>query len=105
MSRYGLQGRWTFTQCNDLDFARQWDAALTVDVVFIDTSHKPEQTRLEIAAYAPLLAPHGAMAFHDTVSEKEGVLIPIEEFLRAHPDAFAFEHFQDCFGLGIVSRR
>jgi predicted O-methyltransferase YrrM len=38
-----------------------------IDVVFIDTSHRYEDTRREIALYSKRLAPTGFMILHDTI--------------------------------------
>lgn len=98
---YGLQGRWTFNQADDVAFAQQWREG-TVDLVFIDTSHMADHTRLELAAYHPLVAPHGAMAFHDTETFRDGVLVPILELMSAQPGRFALQNWRNNNGLGVL---
>lgn len=103
ISGYGLGGRWSFTQQDDLTFAASWDRRLRPDFIFIDTSHEEKQTLAELDAFVPLLRPGGVMAFHDTVSFPAGVLHPIEKFLAANP-LFAFENHKNCNGLGILRK-
>lgn len=63
--------RWQFFQRDDLEFAkefRQWheEQGLTIDVLFIDTSHMYEHTVLEIEAWFPFLSDKSKVFFHDT---------------------------------------
>lgn len=103
MKRYGFGGRWSFQQMDDLVFAAQWDRAIQVDMVFIDTSHEAVQTERELEAFTPLLRPGGVMAFHDTVSYPDGVMAPIARFVAANP-SFGFENHVNCNGLGILRK-
>jgi cephalosporin hydroxylase len=64
---------WVFVQENDLAFARRFPAWCTerglaprVDVLFVDTTHAYEQTRAELAAWMPHVAPGGRALFHDS---------------------------------------
>lgn len=104
MKEYGLDGRWTFTMLDDLDYGRNvWDKSKLADIIFIDTSHEYKQTKEEISLFEPLLRPGGLMMFHDTVSHAAGVLKPIQEFLIGHP-GWKFDNFQNCNGLGILRK-
>lgn len=102
ISSYGLAGSWQFVMADDVDFGRRWTSG-TVDMVFVDTSHQYEHTKREIEVYEPILRPGGVMAFHDTTLFRDGVLTPILEFLKAHPD-YGFENLENCNGLGIMGK-
>jgi len=66
--------RWTFVRADDLEFAgAPFERACAdrglpplAEVIFVDTSHRLEHTRAEIAAWTRRLAPRGVMMFHDT---------------------------------------
>lgn len=65
--------RWIFVQDDDQAFARrfpEWCAAHglrpEVDILFVDTTHAYEQTRAELAAWMPYLAPRGRALLHDS---------------------------------------
>ena len=65
--------RWIFVQEDDLDFARRFPAWCAqrglrpaIDVLFVDTTHAYEQTRAELAAWTPYLAPRGRALLHDS---------------------------------------
>ncbi|MHB1193104.1 MAG: class I SAM-dependent methyltransferase [Longimicrobiales bacterium] len=64
---------WAFVQEDDLAFARRFPAwcaerglARQTDVLFLDTTHAYEQTRAELEAWMPHLAPGGRALFHDS---------------------------------------
>lgn len=64
---------WVFVQEDDLAFARRFPAWCAqrglpphVDVLFVDTTHAYEQTRAELQAWMPYLAPGGRALFHDS---------------------------------------
>ena len=66
--------RWSFQRIDDVAFAGEPFAAFCAgrgqppmaEVIFIDTSHRYEHTRQELAHWLPRLAPGGVMMFHDT---------------------------------------
>ncbi|HSW30848.1 MAG TPA: class I SAM-dependent methyltransferase [Longimicrobiales bacterium] len=64
---------WAFVQEDDVAFARRFPAwcaerglAPQADVLFVDTTHAYEQTRAELEAWMPHLAPGGRALFHDS---------------------------------------
>lgn len=104
MKEYGLDSRWTFTMLNDIDYGKHvWDKSKKADIIFIDTSHQYAHTKEEIQVFEPILRPGGMMIFHDTVSFPDGVYRPILEFMGGHPK-YKFENFQNCNGLGILTK-
>jgi predicted O-methyltransferase YrrM len=100
ISGYGIGERWTYIVGDDLEFAKTWSEG-PADMIFVDTSHEYEQTKKEIAAFMPHLRSGGLMAFHDTESFPDGVLKPIQEFLKDHPD-YRFENKKNNNGLGLL---
>lgn len=57
-----------FCKMNDVVFARRFRefCPMTIDVLFIDTSHLYEHTVQEIEGFFPLLSDEALVAFHDT---------------------------------------
>ena len=132
------QERWHFHQGDDIAFGQTgfpvWAAdhglAPEIDVLFIDTSHEYAHTKQEIAVWAPHLAAHGAMIFHDTNmgtvyahsdgsvgygwDNARGVIRAIEEFLGRHYDehthfvdlqgGFLVKHYPFCSGLTVLRK-
>lgn len=103
MRNYGLDARWIFTLSDDIQFGLAWPKEDLVDMVFVDSSHAYDHTTREISIFEPLIRPGGVMAFHDTESCRDGVLRPIEEFLRTRPD-YKFENYLNNNGLGIMRK-
>lgn len=66
--------RWSFERADDIAFSGEPFAAFcasrghpaAAEVIFVDTSHRYEHTRAELAHWLPRLAPGGVMMFHDT---------------------------------------
>lgn len=72
------------------------------DLIFVDTSHRYEDTVKEIATYASRLAPGGCLALHDSI-RWGGVRRPIDEvWSRFHVHTFATELGN---GLTLLQRR
>lgn len=61
--------RWTFIKGSDTDPAVLARLPNSVDVVFIDTSHKYAQTLEELHLYFPRVGPGGRIVLHDTEVE------------------------------------
>jgi predicted O-methyltransferase YrrM len=101
----GRIGQWDFRQQDDLPYPPFFpDQA---DIIFIDTSHELEQTRKEIAAYTPHLAPKGVMLFHDTDMKANphfGVMPAIVEFCYQHPSEWQTHFWSNNNGLGVLFR-
>jgi len=99
---------WSFYQEDSVAFGRRWaemwPIPQPINVLLIDTSHKARQTRKELEIWLPQLHEEGVALCHDTVSHPEGVLIPIEEYVEAHPE-FGFENIEESHGLGVIWRQ
>ena len=78
------------------------------DILFIDTSHNYIETLLELEKYSPMVKNPGVILLHDTMSSYNrplnGVFGAIKEFLRRHPNKWAFDNLENCNGLGILKR-
>jgi hypothetical protein len=129
---------WSFVRTDDVKFAqtgfRNWcdqrRVSQKIDFLFIDTSHRLEHTRSEIAAWFPLLAESATVVFHDTnlqlaylrrdgtatlaYTNNRGVIKPIEEYLdRKYDERTSFvdfakgwivKHDPICNGLLVMRR-
>lgn len=128
---------WHFVQADDVEFAAnftEWcgshNAAPTVDVLFIDTSHLYGHTVDEIEAWFPQLSDNAVIFFHDTnlsrINRREdgtldkgwdndrGVISALEDYFNQTFDEterfetivgeFAFRHYPQCGGLGVLHR-
>jgi cephalosporin hydroxylase len=128
---------WVFVQEDDVAFAQRFPAwceerglAPEVDVLFVDTTHAYEQTRAELAAWMPHLAPEGRAIFHDSNmgglyrrgdwtlglagDMQRGVIRALHEFLGASFDerrpyqgrigSFDVRHDPLCSGLTILRK-
>jgi len=111
VAAYKLADYWTFTEADSICWGKVWWPSGTflfapIDVLFVDTSHRLEQTRGEIAAFAPKVKSGGFMLFHDTESTtkewRDGVNFAIGEFLDAHPTGYTYYNLKHCFGLGVM---
>ncbi len=136
-SRVSAWPGWIFVQEDDLAFARrfpEWCAqrglSPRVDLLFVDTTHAYEQTRAELEAWMPHLAPGGRAIFHDSNmgglyrrgdgtlglagDMERGVIRALHEFLGASFDegrpfrgrlgGFDVEHDPLCSGLTILRK-
>ena len=96
---HGLEGRWTFTAADDIEWGKSWKAP--IDVLLIDSSHLREHTEKELRLFTPFVRPTGIVLMHDTVSHKDGVMGAIQAFLADH-QKWAFENRENNNGLGIL---
>jgi len=91
-----------------------WDPSLPekmgvteVDFLFIDTSHKAPETASELALWLPLLKVGGWAVFHDTLICRDGVTVPIEQYIARHPE-FDWQWQEQVgshkFGLGLLRK-
>lgn len=128
---------WHFVQSDDIEFAArfpEWCHARgivpSIDLLFIDTSHRFDQTVAEIDAWFPLLAERSKAIFHDSnlrplyvrkdgsigfgMDCDRGVIRALERFLgrpynerRDFMDArrgWLIRHSAHCCGLAILER-
>ena len=64
---YSFVPNGSFVQADDIKFATKFSKLNTkIDVLFIDTSHEYEHTRLEISSWFPHTSQHALIIFHDT---------------------------------------
>lgn len=68
LGRHGLGDLVTPIRGRSLDAAVLAAMPPSIDLIFLDTSHAYPDTRDEIVAYAPRLAPGGVIVLHDSVS-------------------------------------
>jgi cephalosporin hydroxylase len=133
-----FRARWRFVRSDDVAFAGAPFEAFCAerrlppqaDVIFVDTSHRYDHTRAELAAWTPRLSPRGVMLFHDTNMAKwfrrldgmvdfgwdneRGVIRAIEEFLGRRYDqrtlftdivgGFAVQHVPWSSGFTVLRR-
>jgi predicted O-methyltransferase YrrM len=98
---------WTFVQADDLKVV---DEAPQCDVLMVDTSHVLDQTRNELAAYAPKVRSGGVVLLHDSELERPEaapagdppfpVALAIREFAEAHD--LDVEWVSGCNGLAVI---
>ena len=96
----GLEDGWTFVQGNSTTIGRIWN--IPIDILFLDSSHRREDTVEEIGLFEPHVREGGLMIFHDT-GMLDGVRGPILGFLENHPD-YDFYDYEHNSGLGIVRK-
>jgi len=100
-NEFGLEDGWTFVQGDSTLIGKTWDIA--VDILFIDSSHRREDTIEEIRLFEPNVRDGGLMIFHDT-GMLDGVRGPILDFLQNHPD-YDFFDYEHNSGLGVVRKK
>jgi GT2 family glycosyltransferase/glycosyltransferase involved in cell wall biosynthesis/predicted O-methyltransferase YrrM len=97
----GLDEFWTLVIKNDIEFAKEYDEE--VDVLFIDTVHSYDQTKMELDAWGNKVVDGGFIIIHDTVSFPEQNAA-IWEFIDSFPSSQYVEH-RNCNGLGIIIKQ
>jgi predicted O-methyltransferase YrrM/GT2 family glycosyltransferase len=103
--------RWTFVQGDDLSNEVLEALPSDADVVFIDTDHRYELTKAEIAEYSLRVRAGGVMVFHD-VNVKQfdhhelgtEPLYPVRKAVQEWVDAEGLEctMVDNCYGLAVV---
>ncbi|MFC6724369.1 class I SAM-dependent methyltransferase [Halobium palmae] len=129
--------RWRFVRSDDVEFAAEFEQWCdgegvdpTIDVLFVDTSHRYEHTVREIEAWFPHLADDATVFFHDTNMRRiyrrkdgtigtcpvggRGVIRAIEEYFGCNfdetesfltvKDGFVFEQYPTCSGFGVLRK-
>ena len=128
---------WHFVSADDVEFAdnfKSWAFAHniepTIDILFIDTSHRYEHTKTEIRKWFPFLSTGSKVFFHDsnvrTIYKRRGgtvglaydinrnVIRAIEDFFSTSFDeskdfvgylnGWLIKHFASCNGLTIIEK-
>jgi predicted O-methyltransferase YrrM len=98
----GLFNYWYFWEGDSIDFAN-FIGNKIISLIFIDTSHEFAQTTKEIEVWAPKLKIGGKIIFHDTCSRREGVAIPIKNFLKKNK-TWEYYNIDISAGLGIMTK-
>jgi len=57
--------KWHLIISDDIEYAKNWN--LTVDILYVDTSHQYEHTLKELELYSPYVRKGGAVLLHDTL--------------------------------------
>jgi len=94
--KYGLLDHWIFIQENDLQM--EWKK--NIDHLFIDTTHKFQQTINELKKYEPYVRDGGIITMHDIISFPE-VMKAIHEYLRNRNDLRLYKYLHNN-GLAII---
>lgn len=80
-------GIWECRTSDSVEAGKNWSEG-HIDMAFIDTSHEYNHTLNEILAWAPHIAPGGAMMFHDTglnePPDRDGVRPAMNTFMSDH---------------------
>ncbi|EMA54578.1 class I SAM-dependent methyltransferase [Halococcus thailandensis] len=128
---------WQFVNADDVDFAAAFegwcdenDVDSSIDVLFVDTSHRYEHTLAEIEAWFPHLSENAVVFFHDTNMQRfyrrkdrtrglspiadRGVIRAIEDHFDCDLDEtesfvtvlddFVFEQYPYCSGLAVLRK-
>ena len=90
-----LVTNWTFIESDDLKL--EWNKS--IDLLYIDTSHKYDHTLKELQKYEPLIAHGGVIIFHD-ISVNE-VSQAISDYFVNRKDIQIVRYFNNN-GLGII---
>lgn len=96
--------RYHFIQEDSVRAAVSWTKV--VDLLFIDTNHQREHTRLELEAWERFIPIGGKIAMHDTYhlsGHAVGCKAGLEDFLRDHPGEFEVRHIESGGGLSILT--
>jgi GT2 family glycosyltransferase len=97
-NKLGLSDLWTLVVRDDAEFASEYSDE--IDLLFIDTIHSYEQTRIELEKWGSKVVDGAFILLHDTVSYPEQNKA-IWEFLDKNPLSQYVEH-KNCNGLGII---
>lgn len=81
--------KWRFILSDDIEYAKNWN--LRVDILYVDTNHRYEQTLKELELYSPYVRKGGAVLLHDTLLTGEWDGAParvkdaVDAFLLTNP--------------------
>lgn len=96
---------WTFIRGDDLEIVKEWNRP--IDHLFIDTSHRFEQTIAELRAWSPWIADReygvfkpGIISLHDI--HLPGVKRAVETFLEENPKKYNLTVYPGRFSLGTL---
>jgi len=91
---------WNFEIGDSLKVHNKWEDN-SIDILFIDTKHKPEQLRLELESWHKKVKSNGIIIMHDVVLKKAKLKIGITQFQEKHP-SFKYMECDYNYGLGIL---
>ena len=75
--------KWHLIISDDIMYAKRWN--LTVDILYVDTSHQYEHTLNELELYSPYVRKGGAVLLHDTLltGEWDGAPARVKDAVEA----------------------
>ena len=85
---------WDCRKSDSVQAGLEWREG-PVDLLFVDTAHTYQHTKMEIAVWSKWIRVGGIMAFHDTDLTDpglDGVKPAIVDFLASHGDQWTFEN-------------
>jgi len=97
--------RYSRNVMDDMEYLKQWSRE--IDVLFIDTSHKYEHTKRELAGWFPWVRVGGVIALHDTDGqdgENPGCRQALDEFLEKNKGAYKETYYPYCNGLSVIKK-
>ncbi len=91
---------WEFKIGDSLEVYNDWDEN-SIDILFIDTKHKPKQLHKELNAWHTKVKPNGLILMHDVVLKKAKLWEGIQAFQAEQP---LFKYFECAYnnGLGVL---
>lgn len=91
---------WKFKIGDSLEVCNDWNEN-SIDMLFIDTKHKPKQLHKELNAWHTKVKPSGLILMHDVVLKKAKLWEGIQAFQVEHP---SFKYFECNYnnGLGML---
>ena len=107
LEQFDLKQYITFnTLTDDMEFVKEWNTC--IDVLFIDTSHHAEHTRLELEEWGKFVRSGGVILLHDTLltpagTSSGGVQDGVNAFLKTHPE-YTYRNIAQGTGLGILEK-
>lgn len=103
MSLYGVDDsrRTRISETRAADYGKIWQGP-KLDLIYLDTSHRYEDTCDEIEAWLPHLKEGGLFIFHDTGACSQTVVPAIYNTMFKYPFGYEYHHYPDCHGHGVL---
>ena len=91
---------WDFKLGNSQEVHKEWDDN-SIDILFIDTKHKPKIIFQELSLWHKKIKPDGLILMHDVILPKAKLWEGIQKFQKEHPE-FRYMECSYNNGLGIL---
>jgi predicted O-methyltransferase YrrM len=108
VSKEIVESFWAFKNQDHVEGSKGFSDG-SVSLVFIDTTHRLEQTRKELAAWLPKINENGVLSGHDYYlhehpewKDKSGVKTAVDEFAKANWQRFVLQVMPHDHGLWIL---